>query len=136
LVWFVATCRLGRTLVLRIAIAMRLTLMLSAPVRWLKSKRIPGRIAAAIVLFGALGASLGAAALIASPAMDWVSSAPTTIKTLEAKVRRIMVPFTALQRSADRMQAAAAPAAAGAPRRVELATAGIFARVSSDSVAA
>jgi predicted PurR-regulated permease PerM len=131
----IATLRLGRTLVIPIVIALLLTLTLSAPVRWLERKRVPGRVAAAFVVFGAIGAGLSAVTLLASPAMEWVASAPKTIKTLETRVRRVMLPFTALQRSADRMQQAAAPAG-DAPRTVQLATPGIFGQLSGESVAA
>jgi predicted PurR-regulated permease PerM len=131
----IATLRLGRTLVLPIVIALLLTLTLSAPVRWLERKRVPGRLAAALVVFGAIGAGISGATLLASPAVEWIASAPKTIKTLEAKVRRIMGPFTALQRSADRMQQAAAPAG-DAPRTVQLATPGILGQLSVDSIAA
>jgi len=135
-VMVIAMLRIGRMLVLPIVISMMLTLTLGAPVRWLQRKRIPGRFAAALVVFGALGAGVGAATLLASPAMEWVASAPKTIKTLEAKIHRMMIPFTALQRSADRMEQAAAPGAGDAPRTVQLATPGILARLSVDSVTA
>src|SRR5512135_2128981 len=107
----VATLRLGRMLVLPIVISVMLTLTLGAPVRWLQRKRIPGRLAAALVVFGALGAGVAATTALASPAVKWAASAPETIKTLETKVRRIMNPFAALQRSADRMEQAAASGA-------------------------
>jgi predicted PurR-regulated permease PerM len=132
----VATLRLGRALVLPIVIALLLTLTLSAPVRWLERKRIPNRLAAGLVVFGAIGAGVGAAASLASPAVEWVASAPKAIKALEVKVRHIMVPFTALQRSADRMQQAAAAPEVGGPRTVQLASPGIFGRLSIDSVTA
>ena len=133
-VMLIATFRLGRMLVLPIVISIMLTLTLSAPVRWLQRKRIPGRLAAALVVFGALGAGVGAATALASPAMEWAASAPKTVTTLESKVRRLMNPFTALQRSADRMEQAAASGAGNAPRTVQLATPGILARLSVDSV--
>lgn len=131
----IATLRLGRALVLPVVIAMLVTLTLSAPVRWLRTKRVPGRFAAALVVFGMLGAGAGAVSLLASPAVEWVASAPKTIKTLESKVRRVMLPFTALQRSAERMQAAAAPAGGDAPRTVQLAKPGILGQFSVDSLA-
>jgi len=43
----IATLRLGRAVVLPVVIAVLLTLMLSAPVRWLQKKRVPGRVALA-----------------------------------------------------------------------------------------
>ena len=135
-VMVIAMLRIGRMLVLPIVISMMLTLTLGAPVRWLQRKRIPGRFAAALVVFGALGAGVGAATLLASPAMEWVASAPETIKALETKIHRMMIPFTALQRSADRMEQAAAPGAGNAPRTVQLATPGILARLSVDALTA
>ena len=51
---FVATLRLGREVVLPVVIALLLTLMLTAPVRWLQKFRIPGRVDAALVVFGVL----------------------------------------------------------------------------------
>jgi predicted PurR-regulated permease PerM len=134
----IATLRLGRAVVLPVVIALLLTVMLSAPVRWLHGKRVPARVAAALVLFGALGAGLGVAALLVSPAMQWIASAPETIKKVEAKVRHLAMPLTVLQRSADRMQAATASASASGdtPRTVQLATPGIVTRVSLETVAA
>jgi predicted PurR-regulated permease PerM len=131
----IATLRLGRTLVLPVTISMLLTLTLSAPVRWLQRRRVPGRIAAALVVFGVIGAGVGAATLLASPAIDWVASAPKTLKTIETKVRRIMLPFTALQRSAEHMQQVTALPAGEAPRTVQIATPGILGRLSADSLA-
>lgn len=131
----VATLRLGRTLVLPVVISMLLTLTLSAPVRWLRRKRVPARLGAALVVFGALGAGVGAATLLASPAIDWIASAPKTIKTIETKVRRVMLPFTALQRSAERMQQVTALPASDAPRTVQIATPGILGRMSVESLA-
>lgn len=133
-VMVIAMLRIGRMLVLPIVVSMMLTLTLGAPVRWLQRKRIPGRFAAALVVFGALGAGVGVATLLASPAMEWAASAPKTIKTLEAKVRRIMSPVATLQRSAERMEQAAGSGADNASRTVQLATPGILARLSVDFV--
>jgi predicted PurR-regulated permease PerM len=126
----IASLKLGRAVVLPVVIALLLTLMLSSPVRWLHSKRIPERLAAALVVFGALGGALGAVALVASPASEWVASAPETMRKLETRVRRLATPITALVRSANRMQQAAAPAAADAPATVQLASPSLFARLS------
>src|ERR1039458_5721301 len=131
----IAALRLGQAVVLPVVIAVLLTLILSAPVRWLHGKRVPERVAAALVVFGALGTGLGAAALLVSPATQWIEAAPETMQKLETKVRRIAMPLTVLQRSADRMQQVTAPAAADAPRTVQLASPGIFARVSLETVA-
>ncbi len=133
----IATLRLGQAVVLPVVIAVLLTLMLSAPMRWLQKARIPLRIAAALVVFGALGAAIGTVALLARPAVQWVESAPETMSKLETRIRRIAQPLTTLQRSADRMQRATGPAATSdAPKTVKLATPGIFAQLSLHTIAA
>ena len=132
----IATLRLGRAVVLPVVIAVLLTLTLSAPVRWLQKLGVSERIAAAIVVFGTLATGLGAAALLVSPTLEWIASAPATMQKLETKVRRIATPFTVLQRSADRMEQVAGVPADNAPQTVQIATPGIFERVSIETVAA
>ena len=132
----IAALKLGRSLVLPIVIALLLSLMLSAPVRWLRRRRIHERIGAGLVVFGALGVAGGSAALLVSPATQWVASAPATMRQLELKIRRLSLPFNALQRSADRVQQATDPVAPDAPKTVQLATPGILTRVSLEAVAA
>jgi predicted PurR-regulated permease PerM len=132
----IAALRLAQVIVLPIVVAMLLTLMLSAPVRWLHGRRIPERVAAGIVVFGAIGIAVGSATFLAAPARQWVASAPETIQKLETKVRRMAMPLTALQRSADQMARATAPAAPDAPRTVQIAAPSIFARASLSTIAA
>jgi len=132
----IAALRLGQAVVLPVVVAVLITLILSAPVRWLHTHRVPERVAAALVVFGAVGTAVGAAALLASPAMQWVESAPLKMQSFEAKIRHLVMPLTVLQRSADRMQQVTAPVAADAPRTVQLASQGFFTRVSLDMLAA
>lgn len=132
----IAALRLGRVFALPVVIAMLLTLTLSAAVRWLQRRHVPGRIAAAVVVFGVLAGGAGAASLLVSPALEWVADAPAAFKTLDARVKGITKPFTALMRSADRMEQAAGPTAANAPRTVRIATPGLFARLSLGSLEA
>ena len=131
----VAALRLGRAFVLPVVIAVLLTLMLSAPMRWLQKLHIPGRVAAALVVFGALGVGIGAGSLLVSPAVAWVASAPATMRKLETKVRQIAKPMAALQQSADRMQQATGPSTAETPKTVQLASPGIFKQASLDTLA-
>jgi predicted PurR-regulated permease PerM len=131
----IGALRLGQAFVLPIVIALLLTLMLSAPVRWLRRRRVPERVGAAVVIFGALGVAVGSATLLVSPAAEWIAAAPATMRKLETKLHRLSLPLTALQRSADRVQQATAPAAVDAPKTVQLATPGIFARASLETAA-
>ena len=73
--------------------------------------------------------------LLVSPATQWIASAPTTMRTLETKIRRLTLPLTTLQRSADRVQHATEPVTPDAPKTVQLATPGILARVSLETAA-
>ena len=132
----IGALRLGRDFALPVVVAILLTLLLGAPVRWLAARRVPDRVAAAIVVFGAVGTVVTAAALLAAPAMQWVTAAPRTLQKLETKIRRITAPFTVLQRSAERMQQATGAAAAAASNEVRMATPGIIERVSLESLAA
>ena len=132
----IAALRLGRPLALPVVIALLLTLMLSAPVRWLRRQHVPERLGAAIVVLGALGVAVAATLLLVSPAAQWIASAPTTMRHLETRIRRLALPLTTLERSADRVRQATDPVASDAPQAVHLATPGILARVSVEAAAA
>lgn len=134
----ITALKVGRPVVLPVVISLLLSLLLSTPVRWLRRRRIPERFGAAIVVFGALGVAAGAAALLVSPGVDWVSSAPATIARVETKIRLLAKPITALQQSADRIATATAPTTPSGkpPAQVQLTTPGLFERVSMDTLSA
>jgi len=132
----VAALKLGRPVVLPVAIAVLLTLLLSTPVRWLRHKRIPEKFGAAIVVFGAIGIVAGGAFLLITPATEWVSTAPATFAKVETKVRLLFKPIAALQQSADRMATITAPASSTGkvPAQVQLQTPGVVERVSMETI--
>ena len=134
----ITALKLGRPVVLPVVIAILLSLLLSTPVRWMRHKRIPERFGAAIVVFGALGIAGSAAALLVSPAVEWISSAPATFAKVETKIRLLAKPIAALQQSADRMATVTAPAPPSGkpPAQVQLTTPGLFERVSMDTLTA
>ena len=134
----ITALKVGRPVVLPVVISLLLSLLLSTPVRWLRHRRIPERFGAAIVVFGALAVAAGAAALLVSPGVDWVSSAPATIARVETKIRRLAKPIAELQQSADRIAKATAPATPSGrpPAQVQLTTPGLFERVSMDTLSA
>lgn len=127
----VSALKLGRAVVLPVVISVLLTLLLSAPVRWMRRRRIPERLGAAIVVFGAIGIAIGIGATLVTPATEWIATAPTTFAKVESKVRLFMKPIAALQQSADRMATVAAPATPSGrpPAQVQLATPSLFDRV-------
>jgi predicted PurR-regulated permease PerM len=120
----IAALKLGREIALPIFVSLMLTLLLSAPVRWLRRHRVPEKIGAAIVVFGALGVAVGAVATLITPASQWVATAPATISKVEAKVRLLMRPIAALEQSANRMATVtnSATPSGRAPAQVQLAT--------------
>jgi predicted PurR-regulated permease PerM len=131
IVMSVTALKVGRAVVLPVVISVLLTLLLSAPVRWMRRRRIPERLGAAIVVFGAIGAAIGVGATLVTPASEWIAAAPATFAKVESKVRLFMKPIAALQQSADRMATVAAPATPSGrvPAQVQLATPSLFERV-------
>jgi predicted PurR-regulated permease PerM len=127
----VTALKLGRAVVLPVVVSVLLTLLLSAPVRWLRRRKIPERLGAAIVVFGAIGVAIGIGATLFTPATEWMATAPATVAKVETKVRLFMKPIAALQQSADRMATVAAPATPSGrpPAQVQLATPSVFERV-------
>jgi predicted PurR-regulated permease PerM len=136
LVMTIGALRLARAVALPVMVAVLLTLLLSTPVRWLRQRRVPERLGAAIVVFGALALAGAAATLLVTPAVDWMATAPATLQKVEGKVRRIAQPIAALQKSADRMQEVTTAVAPDAPRQVQIAKPGLFERVSLSTVEA
>lgn len=134
----VTALKLGRTVVLPVVIAVLMTLLLSAPVRWLRRRRIPERFGAAIVVFGTIGLAFGAATLLVTPATELIATAPATLTKVETRVRLVMKPLAALQQSADRVATAAAPVspAGRAPAQVQLAAPGLFERIGIPTIEA
>jgi predicted PurR-regulated permease PerM len=132
----ITALKIGRPVVLPVVIALLLSLLLSTPVRWMRRRRIPERFGAAIVVFGALGIAAVAAALLVSPAVEWISSAPASIARVETKIRLLAKPIAALQQSADRIATVTAPTTPSGkpPAQVQLTTPGLFERVSMETL--
>ncbi len=128
----VTALKVGRPVVLPVVVALLLSLLLSAPVRWLRRRRIPEKFGSAIVVFGALGVAVGATAMMVTPAVEWVSTAPVTFGKVETKLRQFWKPIAVLQQSADRMATVTTPAAVPgvkAPAQVQIQQPGLFERV-------
>ena len=136
LVLTIGALKLGRAVALPVVLAVLLTLLLSTPVRWLRHHRVPERLGAAIVVFGALALGAVAAVLLVAPAVEWMATAPATLQKVEVKIRRLAKPIAAIQQTADRMQQVAAPVTPDAPRQVQIATPGLLARVSLSTLEA
>ncbi len=129
----ISALKLGRAVVLPVVVAVLLTLLLSAPVRWLRRRKIPEQLGAAIVVFGTIGIVVGAGSMMINPATELISTAPATFGKIGTKIHTFMQPIAALQQSADRMATAAAPATPSGrpPAQVQLATTSMFDRLMS-----
>ena len=84
-----------------VVIAVLLTLLERAGALAAQAK-IPERLGAALVVFGAIGVAVGVVHA-RRPALDWIASAPATIAKVEVRIRSFAKPIAALQQSADRM---------------------------------
>ena len=129
LVLGIAAMKLARGVLLPVAVAILITLVLSSPVRWLRKWRVPERIGAGLLVFGTLGVALGAGALLVAPAIDWVNAAPATLQKVEQKVRLIVRPLAALQKSAERMERVTAAPVEGGVSQVHVAAPGFLTRI-------
>ena len=99
----IGALRLGRDLLLPVVLAILPGLLLSAPVRGLRRWRIPERVGAALVVFGALGIAIGAGALLVNPATQWISQSPRAIQKINAKLKGVTQPIAKLGETASQM---------------------------------
>jgi len=136
LVLTVTAMRIARGLILPVTLALLLSLLLSAPVRWLRKRHIPERIGGALVVFGTLGIILGAGALLVGPAINWVNDAPATMQQVERRVRALSKPLATLQQSAERMERVTAPPVDGTVRQVQVTAPGILSRLARETAMA
>lgn len=126
----IAALKLGRDVALPIVLAVLFTLLLSSPVRWLRRHGIREKFGAAVVVFGALATISLVSAMLVTPAVEWVGSAPRTMQDVERKVRRLARPLLALQKSAESIERVTAAPGADTTQQVRIAEPGLFARAS------
>lgn len=101
----VAALRLGRTLLLPIAIAGLFALLLAKPVRWLNRRGLALGLAAGLIVLGSVGVFVTSMYLLAAPAASWISRAPSTLGVVQVRVRKLMRPFTKLKQTAEKVEA-------------------------------
>lgn len=126
----VAALKLGSAVALPIVLAILFTLLLSAPVRWLRRYRIREKYGAAIVVFAALGTILLGSALLVTPAVEWVTTAPRTMQEVERKVRRLARPLAVLQKSAEQIERVTTVPGPDSTQQVRIVEPGFFATAS------
>ncbi len=97
------TLHLGQDFFLPIVLALFLALLLRPVVQWLRKLRIPVPVAPAVVLLLLLVASGTALFQLWAPATEWVIRAPTDLKRLDARVRRLLRSVESVTRTAQQV---------------------------------
>jgi predicted PurR-regulated permease PerM len=91
--WIIAACalvvvlRLGRDALIPLGLALLLAFVLSGAVEMLRRHHIPRALSAAVLLLLAAVAVGGTVDRIATPAQQWLLSAPRMLHTIELKIR-------------------------------------------------
>ncbi|MFN0181644.1 MAG: AI-2E family transporter [Gemmatimonadales bacterium] len=104
LVLMVTVLRTAAALLLPIAISLLLMFLLGPVVRWLHGRGIREGIAAALVVFGTVGALGTGVALLAGPAATWLSEAPATVAKVESRLRKVRRSISGFEKTAEQIQ--------------------------------
>jgi predicted PurR-regulated permease PerM len=107
LILALAALRAASTVLIPVTIALLLSLLLTTPAQWLTARGLPYGASAAVAVFGTWALLLGAVAMLAMPASDWLGRAPEAFDRFEGRVRRIMRPLAAIQKTAETVEAVA-----------------------------
>lgn len=106
----VFTLYLGKELLLPITLALLLKLLLQAPMRLLTNRlRLPGPIAAALIILALFGCVALMALALSVPASDWIAKAPGSLQILEEKLAILRQPLEALQKMVHGVEQATSP---------------------------
>jgi predicted PurR-regulated permease PerM len=130
----IAALKIASEITLPVLLAVLFTLLLSAPVRWLRRRGIRERFGAAIVVFAAVATLAVGSAMLVSPAIEWITSAPRTMQDVERKVRRLARPLAALQKSAQRIERVTSVPGPDSTQQVRIAEPGLFAKASMETL--
>jgi predicted PurR-regulated permease PerM len=133
LILAIAGLRLGRPLLLPIAISALFALLLAKPVRWMSKHRIPVGLGAGAVVFGVVVAFSLTVYLLATPAASWVEQAPRSLETAQGRIRKLLSPIQKLQRTAEKVEQIT-KTSTGPDRSVKVAPAGLMSRVSGTTM--
>jgi predicted PurR-regulated permease PerM len=128
--WIIAVCslvvllRIGREALIPLGLALLVAFVLSGVVEALRRYHIPRVLSAAVLLALVIVALAGTAGLIATPAQQWLQSAPRVMHTIEQKIRPAQSVVRRLDYVTKRVAALANPgsdAVAAAPAAVAAA---------------
>jgi predicted PurR-regulated permease PerM len=91
---------------LPIVLAILLDFLLSPLIRAMKRARIPEPLGAALVIVGLLGAAGGAVYGLATPAREWVSKLPASVREAEERLAKLRRPVEQVSRTAEQVEQA------------------------------
>ncbi len=117
---FFATLHMAKSLFLPIVIACLVTLLLNPTVSLLNRWRLPRGAAAGLVLLSfMLLVALGVKSTF-EPASEWIEEAPTSLRQVERKIRRLMKPVEEVSEAARHVERLTQMQETGKPAPVEL----------------
>lgn len=117
------TLYFARGFFLPVVLALLLTFLLAPLVRGLTRLRIPGTIAAAIVILTLLGGTVYAVYSLSGPAADWIERAPQGMRRVERRIRDIQRPVEEVRQAAEQVEERVEEIAGGTrqrPREVQV----------------
>ena len=107
--------KLGAALIVPVVVAFLFATLLLVPTRWLVARGLSHSWSAAVTVFGTWVLVIGLIGALAMPAREWLGNAPEAAVKIQQRLRDIVRPFLALQRTAERVEAAATGSDGGKP---------------------
>lgn len=98
------TAYFARFLLIPIVLALVLSMVLAPVMRVLLRVRIPGAVAAAIIIFALMGAFAYGLYSLAAPASDWVQRAPSIMHQIEHKISPIKQTVQEVSAAAEQVE--------------------------------
>jgi predicted PurR-regulated permease PerM len=99
----IAFAYFGRSILLPLLLAWMIAMTLKPPVLWLRQRRLPSSLAAALVLGTfLLGVGL-AVGWLGRPTVEWIQSAPEHVTQLKNKYRNVLQPVVRFSAAASNM---------------------------------
>lgn len=104
LITFFYTLHAARDLFLPIVLAVLLTVLLDPAVRFLSRLRLPRGVASAVVMLSVLGVLGFGFQRTLEPTRSWMEDAPSNMRRIERKVRRLMKPVEEVSEAARQVE--------------------------------
>jgi predicted PurR-regulated permease PerM len=98
------TLYFARTFLLPVVLAILLTFLLAPVVRGLEKIRLPGPVAAGLVILVLLGGVVYGIYSLSGPASEWIERAPRGLQRIERRVRDIQRPVAEVRQAAEEVE--------------------------------